>query len=50
MDTSSSTPSKIANFFIRKGFKGNLKRTKSVTKLEKIDRKRAASNLSDHES
>lgn len=50
MDTSSSTPSKIANFFIRKGFKGTLKRTKSVTKLEKIDRKRAASNLSDHES
>ncbi|XP_021361537.1 disabled homolog 2-interacting protein-like isoform X7 [Mizuhopecten yessoensis] len=46
MDTT-STPSKIANFFMRKGFKTNLKRTKSVTKL---DRKRSASNISDNDT
>ncbi|XP_056010607.1 disabled homolog 2-interacting protein-like isoform X9 [Ostrea edulis] len=49
MDTS-STPSKIANFFMKKGFKSsNLKRTKSVTKLD--NRKRSASHVMDsHES
>ncbi|XP_069121630.1 ras GTPase-activating protein nGAP-like isoform X4 [Argopecten irradians] len=46
MDTT-STPSKIANFFMRKGFKTNLKRTKSVTKL---DRKRSASNISENDT
>ncbi|XP_033727223.1 disabled homolog 2-interacting protein-like isoform X9 [Pecten maximus] len=46
MDTT-STPSKIANFFMRKGFKTNLKRTKSVTKL---DRKRSASNISESDT
>ncbi|XP_052719192.1 disabled homolog 2-interacting protein-like isoform X8 [Crassostrea angulata] len=45
MDTS-STPSKIANFFMKKGFKSsNLKRTKSVTKLD--NRKRSASHVMD---
>ncbi|XP_062571826.1 ras GTPase-activating protein nGAP-like isoform X9 [Saccostrea cucullata] len=42
-----STPSKIANFFIKKGFSrsSNLKRTKSVTKLD--NRKRSASHVLD---
>ncbi|XP_078324419.1 ras GTPase-activating protein nGAP-like isoform X8 [Crassostrea virginica] len=49
MDTG-STPSKIANFFMKKGFRSsNLKRTKSVTKLD--NRKRSASHVMDgHES
>ncbi|XP_064648942.1 ras GTPase-activating protein nGAP-like isoform X4 [Lineus longissimus] len=42
MEGSSSPASRFANFFTKKGFKSNLKRTKSVTKL---DRKRAGSAL-----
>ncbi|KAL3871063.1 hypothetical protein ACJMK2_039086 [Sinanodonta woodiana] len=39
MDANTSTPSRFTNFLIRKGFKSNLKRTKSALKL---DRKRSA--------
>ncbi|CAG5129549.1 unnamed protein product, partial [Candidula unifasciata] len=42
-----STTSRLANFFSKKGFKSNLKRTKSVTKL---DRKRSSPNLSEHDT
>ncbi|CAL1545446.1 unnamed protein product [Lymnaea stagnalis] len=42
-----STTSKLAHFFSKKGFKSNLKRTKSATKL---DRKRSSPNLSDNDS
>ncbi|XP_074653914.1 disabled homolog 2-interacting protein-like isoform X2 [Tubulanus polymorphus] len=45
-NSTSSPASKIANFFSRRPFKSNLKRTKSVTKL---DRKRSGSAL-EHES
>ncbi|RUS84622.1 hypothetical protein EGW08_007594, partial [Elysia chlorotica] len=41
-----STTSKLANFFTKKGFKTNLKRTKSATKL---DRKRSSPNLSERD-
>ncbi|KAK3772140.1 hypothetical protein RRG08_020983 [Elysia crispata] len=42
-----STTSKLANFFTKKGFKTNLKRTKSATKL---DRKRSSPNLSERDA
>lgn len=41
------TTSKLANFFTKKGLRTNLKRTKSVTKL---DRKRSVSNVSETET
>ncbi|XP_050417640.1 ras GTPase-activating protein nGAP isoform X4 [Patella vulgata] len=47
MDTPSSTSSKLASFFSKKGFRSNLKRTKSVTKL---DRKRSASNVCENDT
>ncbi|XP_005112341.2 leucine-zipper-like transcriptional regulator 1 homolog, partial [Aplysia californica] len=40
-----STTSRLANFFSKKGFKTNLKRTKSATKL---DRKRSSPNLAEN--
>ncbi|XP_055897113.1 ras/Rap GTPase-activating protein SynGAP-like isoform X7 [Biomphalaria glabrata] len=42
-----STTSKLANLFTKKGFKNNLKRTKSATKL---DRKRSSPNLSENDT
>lgn len=42
--STSSTTSRLASFFSMKGFRSNLKRTKSVTKL---DRKRSSSNVSE---
>ncbi|GFO49041.1 ras GTPase-activating protein ngap-like isoform x4 [Plakobranchus ocellatus] len=42
-----STTSKLASFFTKKGFKTNLKRTKSATKL---DRKRSSPNLSERDA
>ncbi|XP_046331942.1 ras GTPase-activating protein nGAP-like isoform X6 [Haliotis rufescens] len=44
---SPSTSSRLVNFFTKKGFKTNLKRTKSVTKL---DRKRSGSNVSENDT
>ncbi|XP_059147892.1 disabled homolog 2-interacting protein-like isoform X9 [Physella acuta] len=44
---STSTTSKLANFFTKKGFKSNMKRTKSATKL---DRKRSSPNLSENDT
>ncbi|XP_029649239.1 ras GTPase-activating protein nGAP isoform X5 [Octopus sinensis] len=41
------TTSKLAHFFTKKGLRTNLKRTKSVTKL---DRKRSASNVCERET
>ncbi|XP_041369244.1 ras GTPase-activating protein nGAP-like isoform X3 [Gigantopelta aegis] len=46
MDSSSSS-SRFVNFFTKKGFKSNLKRTKSVTKL---DRKRSVPGFSDNDT
>ncbi|XP_076436636.1 uncharacterized protein LOC143276119 isoform X3 [Babylonia areolata] len=45
--STTSATSRLANFFSKKGFRSNLKRTKSVTKL---DRKRSGSNASEHET
>ncbi|PVD22436.1 hypothetical protein C0Q70_18248 [Pomacea canaliculata] len=45
--STSSTTSRLASFFSRKGFMSNLKRTKSVTKL---DRKRSGSHVSENDT
>ncbi|XP_052790770.1 uncharacterized protein LOC128224771 [Mya arenaria] len=47
METPTSTPSRFTNFLIRKGFKTNLKRTKSAHKL---DRKRNGISTPEPES
>ncbi|KAL8562897.1 hypothetical protein ACOMHN_004589 [Nucella lapillus] len=48
METSTtSATSRLASFFSKRGFRSNLKRTKSVTKL---DRKRSGSNASEHDT
>ncbi|ESO98888.1 hypothetical protein LOTGIDRAFT_158844 [Lottia gigantea] len=48
MDTTpSSTSSRLASFFSKKGLRSNLKRTKSVTKL---DRKRSASQVNENDT
>ncbi|XP_070176912.1 ras GTPase-activating protein nGAP-like isoform X3 [Littorina saxatilis] len=48
METSTtSATSRLASFFSKKGFRSNLKRTKSVTKL---DRKRSGSNASENDT